>query len=135
MNLHQRRVYSQNIEGVLATTANQFKSKHFLKNIVGTYLILVCFLSAYVFKLDFFFLNENGNIFLFSISTNMCIFALVDFLFFFFFKNEKQNRVFFLLSNMLYMLLNLYLKVESTSCSAVTHHWCLQTICYSTYTC
>lgn len=94
MNLHQRRVYSQNIEGVLATTANQFKSKQFLKYIVGTYLILVCFLSAYVFKLDFFFLNENGNIFLFSISTNMCIFALVDFLIFFF-KNEKQRKEYF----------------------------------------
>lgn len=55
MNLHQRKAYSQNIEGVLATTANQFKSKQFLKYIVGTYLILVCFLSAYVFKLDFVF--------------------------------------------------------------------------------
>lgn len=95
MNLHQRRVYSQNIEGVLATTANQFKSKHFLKNIVGTYLILVSFLSAYVFKLDFFFLNENGNIFLFSISTNMCIFALVDFLFFFFFQKRKTEQSIF----------------------------------------
>ena len=95
MNLHQRRVYSQNIEGVLATTANQFKSKHFLKNIVGTYLILVCFLSAYVFKLDFFFLNENGNIFLFSISTNMCIFALVDFFFFFFSKTKNRTEYFF----------------------------------------